>query len=328
MEPSPRDLPWAGLRALAALAEHGTMTAAAAALGYTTGAVSQQVAGLTRVVGAELVRPHGRGVVLTEAGLALAARAEALLAAQRDAVDAVRAATRGAAGTVRLGVFATVAAGLLPRLVAALADAHPGVVLAGYELTVDDVAAAVRRGDVDLGLGLDYPGAPIPRVPGTALRRLRTERFALLSAPSSGLPDVVDLADAADVPWILPPLPTHYGAAVRGACRTAGFEPRAAHEVNDTSTTLALVAQGLGVALATPLMRGIRPGDDLRTSRLRDVVERDVVLLEPTTAPRRPAVEAVGAVIEQVVSTANPPAENNSAKENGTSAKENLRSVR
>jgi DNA-binding transcriptional LysR family regulator len=304
MEPSPRDLPWAGLRALTALAEHGTMTAAAAALGYTTGAVSQQVAALTRVVGAELVRPHGRGVVLTEAGLALAGRAEALLAAQRDAVDAVRAATRGAAGTVRLGAFATVAAGLLPRLVAALADAHPGVVLAGYELTVDDVAAAVRRGDVDLGLGLDYPGAPIPRVPGTALRRLRTERFALLSAPSSGLPDVVDLADAADVPWILPPMPTHYGAAVRGACRTAGFEPRAAHEVNDTSTTLALVAQGLGVALATPLMRGIRPGDDLRTSALRDVVEREIVLLEPTTAPRRPAVEAVGAVIEQVVSTA------------------------
>lgn len=307
MDPAPRDLPWSGLRALAALAEHGTMTAAATALGYTTGAVSQQLAALARSVGAELVRPHGRGVVLTEAGLALAGRADALLAAQREAVDAARAATRGAAGTVRLGTFATVAAGLLPRLVAGLATTHPGVVLAGYELTVDDVAAAVRRGDVDLGLGLDYPGAPIPRIPGTTLRPLRTERFALLSAPSSGLPRTMDLADAAGVPWILPPMPTHYGAAVRGACRTAGFEPRAAHEVNDTSTTLALVAQGLGVALATPLMRGIRPGEDLRTSALRDVVERDIVLLEPASAPRRPAVAAVAEVIEQVVSTAHVP---------------------
>ncbi len=304
MEPLPRDLPWSGLRALAALAEHGTMTAAAGALGYTTGAVSQQLAGLARAVGTEVVRPHGRGVVLTEAGLALAGRAEALLAAQRAAVEVARAATQGAAGTVRLGVFATVAAGLLPRLVSGLAATHPGVVLAGYELTVDDVAAAVRRGDVDLGLGLDYPGAPIPRIPGTTLRPLRTERFALLSAPTSGLPDVMDLAEAAGLPWILPPTPTHYGAAVRGACRIAGFEPRPAHEVNDTSTTLALVAQGLGVALATPLMRGIRPGHDLRTSALHDVVEREIVLLEPTSTPRRPAVAAVADVIEQVVSTA------------------------
>jgi hypothetical protein len=78
--------------------------------------VSQQLATLARAVGTDVVRQHGRGVVLTEAGLALAGRAEALLAAQRDAVEAARAATQGAAGTVRLGTFATVAAGLLPRL--------------------------------------------------------------------------------------------------------------------------------------------------------------------------------------------------------------------
>lgn len=298
-----RDLPWSGLRALCALAEHRTMTAAAAALGYTTGAVSHQLSALGRALGADVVRPHGRGVVLTEAGAALAERAESLLAAQREAVGVARAATGDAAGTVRLGAFATVAASLLPRLVAELGTAHPQVVLEGFELTVDDVAAAVRRGDVDLGLGLDYPRAPIPRLPGTTLRPLRTERFALVSAPDAELPDRLHLADVAHLPWILPPMPTHYGAAVRGACRAAGFEPRAAHEVNDTSTTLALVAQGLGVALATPIMRGLRPGTDLRTSMLRDVVEREVVLLEPVSAPRRPALDAVAHVIEQVVHT-------------------------
>ncbi|MEN5075045.1 LysR family transcriptional regulator, partial [Isoptericola cucumis] len=67
-----RDLPWSGLRALCAVAEHRTMTAAAAALGYTTGAVSHQLAALGRALGADVVRAHGRGVVLTEAGAALA----------------------------------------------------------------------------------------------------------------------------------------------------------------------------------------------------------------------------------------------------------------
>jgi DNA-binding transcriptional LysR family regulator len=300
-EPPARDLPWSGLRALRAVAEHRTMTAAAAALGYTTGAVSHQLAALARAVGTEMVRPHGRGVALTEAGLALAERAEPLLAAQRDALDSARAASGDASGTVRIGAFATVAASLLPRLVADLAASHPRITLVGIELTVDDVAGAVRRGDVDLGLGLDYPGAPIPRLPGTVLRPLRTERFELVSAPTSDLPSRLRLADVADLPWILPPLPTHYGAAVRGACRAAGFEPRAAHEVNDTSTTLALVAQGLGVTLATPIMLRLRPAHDLRTTTLHDLVEREIVLLEPSTAPHRPAVDAVARTIEAVV---------------------------
>ncbi|MGW8568033.1 LysR family transcriptional regulator [Isoptericola sp. NPDC055881] len=296
-----RDLPWAGLRALRALAEHRTMTAAAAALGFTTGAVSHQLTALSRALGTEVVRPHGRGVSLTEAGLALAERTEPLLAAQRDAVDAARAAGGGATGTVRVGAFATVAASLLPQLVARLAAAHPKITLVGIELTVDDVAGAVRRGDVDLGLGLDYPGAPIPRLPGTVLRPLRTERFELVSAATTDLPARLHLADVADLPWILPPLPTHFGVAVRGACRAAGFEPRAAHEVNDTSTTLALVAQELGVTLATPIMLSLRPAHDVRTTTLHDLVEREIVLLEPTTAPRRPAVDAVARTIETVV---------------------------
>ncbi|MFC8600411.1 LysR family transcriptional regulator [Isoptericola sp. NPDC057191] len=296
-----RDLPWAGLRALRALAEHRTMTAAAAALGFTTGAVSHQLTALSRALGTEVVRPHGRGVSLTEAGLALAERTEPLLAAQRDAVDAARAAGGGATGTVRVGAFATVAASLLPQLVARLAAAHPKITLVGIELTVDDVAGAVRRGDVDLGLGLDYPGAPIPRLPGTVLRPLRTERFELVSAATTDLPARLHLADVAELPWILPPLPTHFGVAVRGACRAAGFEPRAAHEVNDTSTTLALVAQELGVTLATPIMLSLRPAHDVRTTTLHDLVEREIVLLEPTTAPRRPAVDAVARTIETVV---------------------------
>ncbi|MCA5894919.1 LysR family transcriptional regulator [Isoptericola sp. NEAU-Y5] len=299
----PRDLPWSGLRALVALAEHGTMTSAAASLGFTTGAVSHQLSALSRALGTEVVRAHGRGVVLTDAGEALTERADALIAAQRHAVDAARAATGDAAGTVRLGAFATVAASLLPRLVAELAHQYPHVTLEGFELTVDDVSAAVRRGDVDLGLGLDYPRAPIPRLAGTVLRPLRTERFALVSSPTTDLPDRLHLADVAHLSWILPPAGTHYGAAVRGACRAAGFEPRAAHEVNDTSTTLALVAQGLGVALATPVMRGLRPGTDLFTSTLRDVVEREIVLLEPSSAPRRTAVDVVAHVIERVVHT-------------------------
>lgn len=295
------DLPWTGLRALRALAERGTMSAAAQALGYSTGAISQQLATLEATAGVPLLRRVGRTVRLTDAGQVLAERATLLLAAQDEARDAVRTTTREAVGTVRLGIFATVAASLLAPVVAALTARHPLVRLRSRELAVDDVAVAVRRGDVDLGLGLDYPDAPIPREDGATHRTLLREDLALMSAPGWDLPSVLTLGDAAGLDWVLPPASTHFGVAVRTACRTAGFEPRAVHEVNDTATSLALAAHGLGATLATPLMLRFAAPGTLRTSTLTVPVQRRVVLIGTPADVDRPAVRAVVEVIEDVV---------------------------
>ncbi|MGO1399015.1 MAG: LysR family transcriptional regulator, partial [Brevibacterium yomogidense] len=64
----------AQLRTFSAVAELGTMTAAAGALGYTPGAVSQHMTALQRTVGVRLLAPTGRRVALTEAGIALLPR--------------------------------------------------------------------------------------------------------------------------------------------------------------------------------------------------------------------------------------------------------------
>ena len=63
------------LRLLLEFAERGTIAAAAAALGYTPSAVSQQLAALERETGAALLDRTARTAELTEAGQRLAAPA-------------------------------------------------------------------------------------------------------------------------------------------------------------------------------------------------------------------------------------------------------------
>lgn len=68
------------LRALHAVSVHGSVAGAAAALGYTPSAVSQQITKLERETRTTLLERRGRGVALTEEALHLAETAQQLLA--------------------------------------------------------------------------------------------------------------------------------------------------------------------------------------------------------------------------------------------------------
>jgi DNA-binding transcriptional LysR family regulator len=274
------DMSWTSLRALKELANRGTMIAAAEALGYTTGAISQQLAALETSVGTPLLQRVGRTVELTDAGAVLAKHAAKLLEAQAHSRQAVRNTVQAAAGTVTLGVFATAAASLLTAIAEDLNNQYPLIVLKAREYAVDDMGRRVRLSDVDLALGLDYAVAPIPREEGTKLRTLRSESFGLASSPSAGLPDHVALSELASCDWILPPANTHFGIVVRTVCRKVGFEPRATFEINDTAASLALAASGLGVCLVTPMMLEFSGSRKIKVSSLGESIQRQLVLIE------------------------------------------------
>src|SRR5580765_7102765 len=114
-----RDFSPSGLRVLREVAQSGSFSAAARALGYTQSAVSRQVASLEAVAGRRLFDRTRHGVVLTPAGARLLPRASRVL----DELDAALREAAGedvAAGPVRLGAFATAAAGLVPKALASL----------------------------------------------------------------------------------------------------------------------------------------------------------------------------------------------------------------
>ena len=157
------------LRSLVELRKQGTMSAAAAALGYTTGAISQQIAALESQVGRPLLIHTGRQVELTDEGIVLAAQAVIVLDAERAAHEAVAALNEHAGGEVRVGVFGTAAATLLPLALTQLRTDYPHIGVRSVEVDVDAATAEVAAHTVDLAFGVDYPDEPIPRDPGVSL---------------------------------------------------------------------------------------------------------------------------------------------------------------
>ncbi len=297
------------LRTLRELHRLGTMGAVAKSLGYTHGAISQQIAALEREVGYDLTAKNGRRVTLTDAGMVLVGYADTILRTVRDAASALEATHTQSTGPAHLGIFATTAAGLLSTAVSTAARRYPGLIIISHEVDVDDATAAVRRGDVDVAFGLDYADAPIPREEGIEHVLLRRERFELALPPARAeevankvaADGHLDLADTAEWGWILPPARTHYGLALRVACRRAGFEPRIVHEVTDTAASLTLAAHGLGVVPITPMMRDLVSALTLTTVQISQQITREVILARQTTSSRRASVDALVDVLSDTV---------------------------
>jgi DNA-binding transcriptional LysR family regulator len=291
------------LLALRELAEQGTMTAAADVLGVTVGAISQQISAMEARLGVSLVARVGRRVELTDAGRMFLTHVDRILAAQEGALVAVEEARGAVAGTVVIGVFGSAAA-LLPGVTTAVADANDAIRIRSKELDVDGAISAVRRGDVDLAFGLDYEDLPAARDADIDFRPIRTEVFGLAVALSHRrVRGDVDLAEAGDWPWILPPAGTRYGRMIRAVCRRAGIEPDVQHEVMDTAASLALASAGAGVTPVTPLMRTLAPDARLRVMPLRQRVTRSVCLAERVRPASRPSVSFVAATIRGVLGT-------------------------
>src|SRR5881398_1241939 len=141
------------LAALEAVGRTRSFGAAARELGYTQSAVSQQIARLERSVGQRLVdRPGGpRPVDLTDAGRLLLRHADAIVA-QLDAAQADMAAfAEGAAGLLRVGIYQSVGARILPGLVRRFREEWPRVEVSVLEETdAADLLRLLEHGELDL----------------------------------------------------------------------------------------------------------------------------------------------------------------------------------
>lgn len=286
------------LRLLRELERRGTVTAVAAALDYTVSAVSQQLALLEREAGTPLFERRGRRIALTEAGLVLAGHAETILSAVTDAGHAMESARSGVGTTLTAGVWASVATTLLPAGIRVLARDHPGIEVRSRELSPEDTTGAVRDGSLDLAFVLDYSSYPMARVPELTRTPIAVESLHVV-APRGAL-DVPEVAliDLAGHPWVLAHARSHFGRAVRLACREAGFEPDIRHEAGEQSTALALVGAGLGVTLASDLGLSTFPAD-VDVLPLTDALTRTVsIAYRERDARRRPLQALVEAFTE------------------------------
>ncbi len=296
----------ARLLLLRELADRGTMTEVAAALGHTSSAVSQQLAVLEREAGVPLLERAGRRVRLTPEGVRLVAHARIVLRALETAERDLRAADTPR-GPVDVACFSTFAAvHLLPALVTAR-ERHPELRISLHELEPPEALAALRarRCDIAVRYGYNLTPEPPPAPEEFTVHPLAADPV-LLALPTghpaegrAGDVPAVDLRELADEPWIVGSREDGSAALARRACALAGFVPRIAHAVDDYHLVLRMVAHGLGVALVPQLVaRAHDPGHAVTLRPVLGVeLTRDVHALAHATPGPRPAVDAVLALL-------------------------------
>ncbi|WP_328584112.1 LysR family transcriptional regulator [Streptomyces sp. NBC_00370] len=258
------------LRILRAVADHRTVTAAAAALYLTPSAVSQQLAALEQETGHALLTRSGRGVRLTAAGEILLGHAHAVLAQLERAEAELAAYAGGAAGEVTVAAFATGIAEVLAPAVQALSGTHPGIRVRVRDAEGDESLPMVLDGEADLAVAVDYRGAP-------SEDDLRLARVALYAEPFDAvlpaghplaLSAEVVLAELAGSDWIGHSPGNPCREVIQLACELAGFQPRLVHSSDDFRAVVALAGVGAGVALVP---RSALRGMDLKGTVVRPV---------------------------------------------------------
>ena len=140
------------LRALRELANRHTMAAVADSLCLTASAVSQQISQLEEEVGLPLTERQGRGVRLTRAGEVLVEHTERLMMVLDEAKADLAHLKSEIAGVLRVAVFPTVAAALLPHVVNALRQTYPYLRIMLDELEPSDGLAALGSWQSDVSL--------------------------------------------------------------------------------------------------------------------------------------------------------------------------------
>ncbi len=242
------------VRIVRAIAEHGSISAAARALGYSQPAVSQHLRRAEQRLGVPLVVRAGRGIRLTEPGMVLARHAQAigqaLDAARGELADLVGLGT----GTVRIAAFPTASSTIVPRMLGTVRDAHPGLTVSYIEAEPPEALTMLREGLVDIAVTFAYAGDradPHRESEGPVeTTALFTEPVLIVLPEQHPLAEdsgPVELARLGGDPWIAG-CPLCRGHLL-AACDAVGVEPDIRLETDNAIAVLNLVASGLGVAL-------------------------------------------------------------------------------
>lgn len=279
------------LQSLLAVDHHGTVSAAAAAGGYTPSAVSQQIKRMERELGVELLDRVGRGVVLTEPGRQLVRHGHSILRHLEAAMSGLQVEDGGPGGRVRIAAFSTAVRGLVAPLAADLTAGSFDVETELIERDPPEAVDLIASGQADLAIVHHWVGVALhrpDRLQGELLGHDLADLLVHRDHPLAGRSGVTP-ADLLTQPWASTPV----GSICHGwfTYMFAGFgtPPRVRFWSSEFASQQRLVAEGVAVALVPRLGRGPLPAEivavpvlDPVPTRVVEVLWRDSMAASPT----------------------------------------------
>ncbi|CAM5628476.1 LysR family transcriptional regulator [Streptomyces xanthochromogenes] len=260
-----------------AVAETRHFTRAAERVHVSQPSLSQQIKALENELGAELFSRARGNIALTDAGEALLPLARRILADADTARIEVQELAQLRRGRVRLGATPSLCTGLLPDVLRAFHDRHPGIQLLIEEGGSHDLVRELARGALDLALIVLPLPAASPAL--TTIELLQEDLVVVSSAaePPPGTDASVHIADLREAPLVM----FRHGYDLReltvAACRAEGFEPAFTVEGGEMDAVLGFVRAGLGVAVV-PSMVAARTRDLRVTPLARPGLRRTIAL--------------------------------------------------
>ena len=285
------------LRAVVAVADTGSFTAAAGILHVTQSALSVLVRELEREMGVQLFDRHTRRVLLSEAGREFQPSVQRMLVDLTEAVAGVTELRDKKKGVLRLAAPQLMACTLLPRVISVYRAQYPEIDVRLADTLPERLLDGLRSGEAEMAVGQDVPvDASIER------RTLFRDRHWLICPPDHALArrrkvrwnELVHYAFIAPTrdfrQRVLPEL--------QGEAR-AFIENAATQEVSYMTTALGMVASGLGITVCPTYSASLVRAHGLEMVWLEAPdFHRDVCLYSKSRRSLSPAAESFARVLE------------------------------
>ena len=293
------------LRALAGIEQHGSVIAAAEAIGFSPSAVSQQVKKLEKEAGFAVLERRGRGVLLTERGLALAAYGRRILAELEELQSTLLADPAKPSGSLKIVSFSTACRGLVGPLLARLEQSGAALSVAVLAEDPREAVARVANGEADLGLVHNWNSVPLVIPEHLTLEWLCEDVADLLvhrSHPLAPRPEV-EPAELIDEQWISTPAGAICNEALLRIFADLGRVPDIRVYDPDFATHIALVEQGVAVALVPRLGRPALPSGVAAVPVVNPVQARQVGLVHRRTMTASPGIRHVAGLLREIAAS-------------------------
>ncbi len=281
------------------VAEMGSFTHAAAALGMAQSALSRQVRLLEVELRQNLLVRNGRGVTPTEAGRVLIDHGRGILHQMARAREDMERLRGGVSGAVAIGLPSSVARVMAVPLMRTFRKEMPEARLSVSEGLSSELLRGLVSGRLDIVVL--YNGQPVRDVD---LSHLIDEDLLLVRARPPGLaedppPGPIPLAEVARLPLVIPSRPNAIRMHVETEMALIGCRPEIALEIDGVAAILDMVADGAGYA--------VLPRNALRNSPVPSAYSAQVIGTPPlrvalslATSLQRPATQVQKATLDLV----------------------------